>query len=1067
MSECQAIFDHSGIAVVCTRERRVYHCNPRASELFGWPEDTLLGQSDAVFHTDGDARNAIGRAVRQRLRAGQVADLEVPLARRDGNTFVAHLIARAVDPAFPRQGIVWIVRDITREVLAREHNKQLLLEQQLIFENARAGILILRDRVIQRCNRRLGEIFGYAPEEMIGKPMRLFYTSDDEWREVGHRTYAAIAERGIFRGDATYRRRDGRTIRCGITGGMVNPADANDGYVFLYEDITAHRAAEEALAKSAAEQQLIFDNAMIGISYQRDSLIVRCNRRCEEIFGYPHGVLVGQSTRILFSSQQAWENAEHLIQQGGATDGTFDGEFSYCRRDGSPIRVHVIGRTIDHASEGQNRIWTYEDVTAQRAAEHALRQSHQQLEQRVAERTLELSEQLQFMRQLVEAIPGPVYYKDPQGRYLGCNQAFLDLVGKSRGEVIGASVFDLSPIEVANRQHALDRELLDHSGSQVYESKVWHADGSARDFVIHKATYGPLGRQDGLVGVMLDITERKRMEERLRLAATVFDSSAEGIVITAPDGRTIAVNRAFTDITGYGEQDALGRNPRFLKSRRTDDSLFREMWQTLAENGRWRGELWNRRKDGRDFLESLTISAVKNENGSVTHYVGVFSDITELHFAHEQLKHQAHHDPLTGLPNRLLLVDRLHKALQYANREGKGLAVLFIDLDRFKNINDTLGHKAGDQVLCEVSTRMKRLLRESDTVGRLGGDEFVIIVADIVEPTTAALIADKILKALRRSPVTTNPEFFVGASIGISVFPQDGDSGEVLMKNADTAMYRAKEEGRDAYEFFTSGLTQSSLARQQMEADLRRALEREEFRVHLQAQFSLHTGAVIGAEAILLWQHPSRGLLPPAQFVKVAEDSELIIPLGEWLLRRVGDQWATWLAAGYTPGIVSINISGLAFARGSIRDTLNGLLQTASPPITFLNLEVSENTLMGDAGNSAQVLRDLRAMGLGVIINDFGTGYSSLAQLTRLPLDRIKLDSNLIQGNPAGASENSAVVHAIVALGHSLRLPVLADGIDSAEQRDFVTQAGCDQIQGDFCAPALSFDAYEQRFLRN
>jgi diguanylate cyclase (GGDEF)-like protein/PAS domain S-box-containing protein len=1313
--EYKAILDHSGIAVVCTRSRLVYRCNPRAEELFGWPAGTLVGQLDAVFLPDDASCDALRGTVRPLLRVGKIVDLETRLARRDGSTFVAHLIARAIDPAAPRLGTVWIVRDVTQEVLTRDASARLLREQQLIFENAETGIVILRERIIQRCNRRFAELLGYAADELIGQSTRLYYPSEEAWLDTGRRAYAAIAETGIYHGDTIFRRRngesfcchitgsmmnranpdegyvwlyedvsdkrasaaamdallreqtlifdaapigiafvrdriiqrcnpslerifgyspgqligqstrcffaseeawcekgeraqllidecgsfvgeveycksdglpiwcrvtgslanpgepgdglvwlfedvterrqadrameallreqaliferaptgiaflrdrviqrcnpsferifgyppgqllgqstrvcfaseaawreageraysvadesgkfigeleycraDGTPIWCQVTGSLLNPANPAEGYIWLFEDVTARRAAEEALVESLWEQQLIFDNAMIGISYQRNRMILRCNRRCEEIFGYLEGGLAGQSTRVLFASDEAWEAVGREVYGDPASRETFDGELRYQRRDGAPIWVHAIGRTIGESEDSEVWIWAYADVTAQRAAEQALRQSHLELEQRVADRTLELSQQLHFMRQLIEAIPGPVFYKSREGRYLGCNQAFLELIGKSRDEVVGATVYDVAPADLADRYKAADDELFARLGSQVYEARVLDADGHYRDVIFHKATYGKPGENgSGLVGVMLDITERKRMEARLQQAATVFDSSAEGITITAPDGNIIAVNRAFTEITGYSEAEVIGHNPRMLQSGLQDRRFYLDMWQSLGIQGRWRGELWNRRKDGQTFLESLTISAVKDSHGKVTHYVGVFSDITELRRAHDQLDHQAHHDPLTGLPNRLLLGDRLHKALQRAHRDETGLAVFFIDLDRFKNINDTLGHQVGDRVLCEVAWRLGRLMRESDTVGRLGGDEFLIVIEDVGEPTAVSHIAEKILNVLQVSPVTVEHEFFVGASIGISVFPQDGADAETLMKNADVAMYRAKERGRNTYEFFTKDLTQTSLARLQMETDLRRAIERGELRVYLQPQFSLATGKVVGAEALVRWLRPQQGLVLPGEFIKLAEESGLIVPIGEWVQGTAACQWATWVAAGLAPGVLSVNVSGVEFARGRIQQTARRTLELSGLPARFLELEITESAIMSHAENSVQVLDNLRAMGISLVIDDFGTGYSSLAYLKRLPLNKLKVDQSFVRGLPTD-TEDCAIARAVIALGHSLQLTVIAEGVETEAQREFLTGEGCDEMQGYLRGRPMPFDDYHERFL--
>jgi len=938
--EYKAILDNAGVAVIFTRDRLTYRCNPFAEALFGWPKGALIGQPGSVFFTGSEAYEKLGEDARPILAGGQLLDLETVMARRDGSTFVAHVIARALDPATPRAGTVWIIRDITQERRTREANARLLREQQLIFARLHTGVLFIRDRIILRCNPRFGELLGYASEELVGQSTRLYFRSDEDWLEIGARVYATLAETGVFSGEMPYRKRDGSTLWCHVTGSLLNPGDADAGTV-----------------------------------------------------------------------------------------------------------------------------WLFDDVTAQRAAEEELRQSHRDLERRVAERTAELSQQLHFLQQLIEAIPGPIFYKDAQFRYLGCNSAFADFLGIAGKDLIGKSPYDIAPAELAEQYVAADQALFSQPGSQIYEGPVRYADGSLREVVFHKATFTrPDGTLSGLVGFMLDITERKRMEERLQQAATVFDSSAEGVTITAIDGSIVAVNRAFTEITGYSEAEVIGRNPSLLQSDRQDENFYREMWCTLLANGRWQGEIWNKSKDGRIFPEWLTISTVKDSAGTATHYVGVFSDITAIKTAHEQLNHLAHHDPLTGLPNRLLLEDRLAIALEHARRNKTGLAVLFVDLDRFKNINDSLGHQVGDDVLREVAARFSTLKRASDTVARLGGDEFLIVIEDVETPGAASQMADKILDSLRATPVTLEQEFFIGASIGISLFPRDGNDSATLIKHADVAMYRAKERGRNTYEFFTEELTRFSLERFQMETGLRRAIERDELRVYLQPQFSLHTGKLVGAEALVRWRHPEHGLVLPGKFIPLAEESGLIVPIGEWVQLTACRYWAQWTENGLDPGVLSINVSGIEFRRGRIQETVRKALDVTRLPPALLELEITESAVMSQAENSTHILHELRAMGVSLAIDDFGTGYSSLAYLKRLPLNKLKVDQSFVRGLPADA-EDCAIARAVIALGHSLQLKVIAEGVETEAQREFLTREGCDEMQGYLRGKPMPADEFARTFL--
>ncbi len=823
-------------------------------------------------------------------------------------------------------------------------------------------------------------------------------------------------------------------------------------------------AAETALAQSHHEQQLIFDNAMVGISYLHKRTVLRCNRKFEEIFGFLPGELVGQSTRVLFACDEDFAATGLRFASTELANRGFSDELRYVRKDGTPIWVQAWGQQL-HEGDDDHWVWTHLDVTRQHVAEQALLQGHRELESKVAERTSELTQQLHFMHQLIEAIPGPVFYKDAQACYLGGNSAFSRCIGIAPADLVGKSPHDVAPADLADKYLADDLALLAKPGKHIYESQVRYADGSRHDVMLHKATFT---RQDGsiggIVGVMLDITERKQLEVRVQQAATVFDSTADGVTITAPDGCILAVNRAFTEITGYTEAEALGHNPRLLRSGYHDDAFYRRMWATITRDGRWQGELWNKRKDGRVFPQWLTITAVKNQSGQVIHYVGVFSDTSAIKKAQEQIDHQAQHDPLTGLPNRLRLEDRLHRATQRACSDHTSFALLFINLDRFKSINDTFGHHLGDRVLCKIAERLSRLTRASDTLARLGGDEFLIILEDIAQPAEAVRLAEQILKNLRDCPVTLEQDFYIGASIGISLFPQDGDDASTLIRNADVAMYRAKERGRNTCEFFTQELPTFSLERFQLEASLRQGIGRDELRVYLQPQFSLRSGKLIGAEALVRWQHPELGLLAPGHFIAIAEDSGLIVPLGEWVQRAACAQWALWVAAGRNPGVLSLNVSGIEFRRGHIIESLRTTLAQTQLPAPLLELEITESAIMSHAESSIQMLNELRLMGVSLAIDDFGTGYSSLAYLKRLPLNKLKVDQSFVRGLP-GDAEDGAITRAVIALGHSLQLKVIAEGVETEEQRAFLTAEGCDEMQGYLRGKPVPFDEFALKHL--
>lgn len=578
--------------------------------------------------------------------------------------------------------------------------------------------------------------------------------------------------------------------------------------------------------------------------------------------------------------------------------------------------------------------------------------------------------------------------------------------------------------------------------------RVIHPDGS--EHIVHEramVTRDPRGKVLNISGTTQDVTERKQQEEKLRLSARLMDSSQEAMVITDPRGKILDVNPAFSEITGYRREEVIGGNPRLWKSQHHDADFYQSLWAALGADGYWRGEIWNRRKDGDAFPSWQTISAVHDDQGHTTHYVSVFSDISSLVQTREQLAYQAYHDPLTGLPNRLLFNDRLTHALTRAERDGGQVAVLFLDLDRFKHVNDSLGHPAGDALLRAVAQRLSQSGRKEDTVSRIGGDEFIMLMEELRDPQDAAHLADKLLRVLAEPHVIQGHDLYVSSSIGISLYPRDGGSAEVLVRNADTAMYQAKSAGRKTYSFYTQDLTVKATERLQIESDLRRALEQRELTVYYQPQVDLEKGRFIGAEALVRWNHPVLGFLPPDRFIPVAEDTGLIIELGEQVLREACLQARRWLEAGIELETVGVNVAGPQLQRSDFVSTVRRVLAETGLPAKHLDLEVTETFIMEHADVTFDQLHELRALGVTLSIDDFGTGYSSLAYLKRLPIDRLKLDRAFIKDLPDD-EEDAAITRAVVALSGSLGLRLVVEGVETAEQMAFLKNMGCREIQG-------------------
>jgi len=533
----------------------------------------------------------------------------------------------------------------------------------------------------------------------------------------------------------------------------------------------------------------------------------------------------------------------------------------------------------------------------------------------------------------------------------------------------------------------------------------------------------------------------------LQLAAKVFERSVEGIMITDRDNNIISVNRAFSEITGFAAHEVIGENPRILGSGRHDRAFYLDMWRDLTEVGHWQGELWNRRKNGEIFPQWMTISVDRDANGKIVHYISGFVDISQQKYDEERIERLAYYDPLTDLPNRVLLRDRLTRVLAAAQRNSRLAALLMLDLDRFKNINDSLGHSVGDAVLQAVAERLRSCVREADTVARLGGDEYIVVMADMGDAQDVATAAKKILEAFSLPVIAGGKELGVTLSIGISVFPLDGTDEQTLMKNADSAVYSAKQAGRNTYQFYTPDMNASTLETLMIENALRRALERQEFRLFFQPQVDLRSGKIIGAEALIRWMHPERGLVPPCSFISIAEDSGLILPIGEWVLLEACRNLKSWHDAGHTSLTVAINLSAVQFRQENLSERIEAIGRETGVDLQYIELELTESMIMHNADATIACMHAMKALNVQLSIDDFGTGYSSLSYLKRFPIDKLKIDRSFVADiteNPA----DLAISNVIIDLSHNLNLRAIAEGVETEGQLNLLRANGCDEIQG-------------------
>ena len=550
-------------------------------------------------------------------------------------------------------------------------------------------------------------------------------------------------------------------------------------------------------------------------------------------------------------------------------------------------------------------------------------------------------------------------------------------------------------------------------------------------------------------------------EEGLRKLSTAVEQSPVSVLITDTQGVIEYVNESFVEISGYSREDVIGHKPDVLKSGHTTQEQYKQLWETVLGGEVWRGQFCNKRKDGTLYWEEAVISPVKDLSGQITHLIAVKEDVTIRKSYEEQLLHQANYDSLTGLPNRLLVLDRLTLALAYAKRHELSVAVLFIDLDNFKRVNDTLGHEVGDKLLVEVAQRFSRVMRDGDTVARLGGDEFLVVVPDVAGQKQAEKVSEKVIDTLSGPIELEGREVYIGASIGVSLYPDDGRDSAILLRNADAAMYMAKESGRNTFRFFTPSMNESSLKRMEMEPHLRLAMDRDEFTLHFQPQVSTVNGDIMGVEALLRWHNPVLGQVPPDVFISLAEDIGVIHKIGEWVLENACRQVYEWNRELETPLRVAINISPLQFRDHALVDRVRRVLETTLLAPELLEIELTEGVLLDDNREKDVMLGNLKGLGITLTMDDFGTGYSSLSYLRSFPFDVLKIDRSFIcdiMVDPADAQ----LTQSIITMAHILKLQVVAEGVETEEQLQFLRKQGCDLVQGYYTGRPVSASELEK-----
>jgi diguanylate cyclase (GGDEF)-like protein/PAS domain S-box-containing protein len=948
-----------------------------------------------------------------------------------------------------------------------------------------------------RVNSKLCDILGYSSEELLALTTRDLTHPDDRDRQDALRRELLAGKRRYFSANKRYLSKNGEQIWVNRTVTLARGAARGERYLIqVIEDITERKRSEARVARLSQARSVMTEcsQALVRATSEQDLFHETC-RILVESGGYRQawvGVAVddekksikiggsaGYETGYLESLQRSWAgegrhrgimgrviatgephvsqniltDADLAERRARALDRNYQSSVSLPLKD----QERIIGGISIYATESD--AFDDEELKLLKGLVDDVAFGIAVLRMRIAREQAEAKSrehERQFRETFDQAAVG-IVHTSLDGKYLQVNRKFCDMLGYSESELLGQAAGDFTHIEDRERGREYRQPLWAGKLENFQEEKRYvRRDGR----VIWTNRTVSLARDAAgkplyFIRIIEDITDRKEVAERYR---ATFDNAPVGIMHTDVETDTILhANPKLCDMLGHTPDELLGMTTDQIlepECRGTDRLHYREQMLN-GEIGTFSSERKFLRKDGSPVWVNRNVSLVRDAAGTPLYFIRIIEDISDRREAEDRLKHLAHYDALTGLPNRVLFHDRLRQALAQARRNNWVAAVLFIDLDRFKNVNDTLGHSAGDRLLKQVSERLAACVRSGDTVGRLGGDEFAIALTNISSPGDASVVAQKVRAALGGAFPLGGTEVFVTSSIGITLFPTDSEDLDVLIRNADTAMYRAKDLGRNNYQFYTPEMNAHALEKLSLENSLRRALERNEFLLYYQPKVSLATGEVTGVEALLRWLHPEIGLVAPAEFMPMLEETGLIVPTGEWVIRAACAQLTAWRQTGVKPVSIAVNLSARQFQARDLGASIARILDEEGVEHGLLEFEITESSLVNNTEEAAQTLAFLNTLGVRVAIDDFGTGYSSLSYLKRFPLDALKIDGSFVRDITTDA-DDAAITRAIITMAHHLELSVIAEGVETEDQLNFLTANGCDQIQGYYFSFPLS-----------
>ncbi|WP_041770132.1 EAL domain-containing protein [Metapseudomonas resinovorans] len=1000
-------------------------------------------------------------------------------------------------------GYVWVLRDVTEEQHALRVLQETRRRYQDIFEGGGIALCVLdlaelRKHLIQQGMRDRASLAAWLranpqrhPEllkllritEINQVGMRLLEVNSNEqaWRQLigsqplregGIRFQLMTALLGGSKHlemESQFVTPQGQVRHIWLVVHLPDMIQDLEAVTLSINDITSRKEVELSLI----ERERFWSDVVLALPdtlYVHDMIdkrVMLTNNRLAPQLGYDRDDIRRMGERF-WESVLHPDDAELYSRVRSLQQVVGDGMLLQCQlrwrhKDGSwrwfDVREQALSR--DDNGRVSRLIGVAKDITEQIEATESMRESGRRY------------------RMLAESISDVIFTTDSELQLSYVSPSVLPVLGYSAEWTIanGFQGMSADPRQMVNLFEQLEHirnalgnpqrlaELRTQMPARLFLFDCMRADGQKIPVELRTMLmWDEYGRFEGMLGVGRDVSQQRRAEKDMRMAATVFEHSTSAILVTDPAGYIVQVNEAFCRITGHAASEVLDQLPAMLTADRQQANQLTFIISQLNQRGSWEGEIWLKRREGDSYPAWVGITAVHDEEGDLVSYVCFFSDISERKASEQRIHRLAYYDGLTHLPNRTLFQDRLHTALQYAERNQEWVVLMFLDLDRFKPINDSLGHAAGDRMLKDVAVRLATCVHEDDTVARMGGDEFTLLLQPRATRegalNQAIHVAEQILGNLARPFVLEGREFFVTASIGIALSPQDGRELSQLMKNADTAMYHAKERGKNNFQFYQADMNARALERLELESDLRHALEQGEFLLYYQPQFSGDGKRLTGVEALLRWRHPKRGLVPPSEFIPVLEELGLVVQVGDWVLAEACRQLKTWHQAKMRLPKISVNLSARQFADGQLAERIAAIIDDCGLPPACLELELTESILMRDVGEAMAILENLKRLGLCIAVDDFGTGYSSLNYLKQFPIDVLKIDRSFVDGLPDG-ERDAQIARAIIAMAHSLNLAVIAEGVETPAQLGFLREHGCDEVQGYLFGhpmPAVQFE---------